>query len=210
MILKSSFGAFFLIIAASVNVMALEIPKEPMLNPEYQNKAPNEDNSLIVDDMAAEPQIKTIIKKSKLPSLEGKIKSWHIMTVNDDVGKKYCYIFSYPFDKFGNHKSDRKAYLMLTQSGNFKQEVTVSAGYAYRRQSEVMVSIDGKQFSMLGNEYLATSRNPTQDLQMIKTMLSSVRIMVKSESVFGTYSVDTYLLDGFAESYTKMNNLCRQ
>jgi hypothetical protein len=99
---------------------------------------------------------------------------------------------------------------MLTQSGNFKQEVTPSAGYAYRRQSEVMVSIDGKQFSMLGNEYLATSRNPTQDLQMIKTMLSSVRIMVKSESVFGTYSVDTYLLDGFAESYTKMNNLCRQ
>ena len=79
-----------------------------------------------------------------LPSLEGTYNYWNVFTIIQNNGK-VCYLVSSPIGSTGNYTDIRKPYIMVSLFGYNKVEVSINAGFLYKLNSIVSVSIDGKQ-----------------------------------------------------------------
>ncbi len=168
-----------------------------------------ESNSMAESTNAPPVQQNSITKNNKeAPSLEGVIKGWNIMKVYR-AGRKICYLVTYPYDSVGNHKEARDAYLIVAHMSNMRQELSIHAGYEYRKGGPVNISIDGDQFVLIGEGYSAKPKNIEDEIKIINKVLNAeYRILVRSDSSIGTYAVDTYLLDGFHQAYIEMIKIC--
>lgn len=165
----------------------------------------NEKKSEVTDD---NDNVEVVIKESNLPAYIGEIKGWHLLTMKI-ANQKICYTIKYPFQKVGNHTNNRTSYVMVAYISPKKQEVSAYMGYLYRLNSNVNVSIDNNQTIMKADKTIAWSRHQFDDFIMIDQMLSGVSLKIKAESVYGSYSIDLYNLEGFAETYQKMLELCQ-
>ena len=145
-----------------------------------------------------------------LPSLEGNFGKWNVFTIYKD-NRKVCYLVSSPIDLSGNHKDNRNPYIMVSLfNKTLKQEISITAGYIYRANSIVSVSIDGKQERFVAeSETLAWTERVGSDKRIINEMLNGFKIFVFAESYANTYSVDTYSLSGFKQAYQKAISLCK-
>jgi hypothetical protein len=143
-----------------------------------------------------------------LPSLENIFGKWKVLTVEIE-DKKVCYCMSRPVDSTGNHSPyDRSSYLIVSKFSKSKKEVSVSSGYNYRKNSTISVSIDGYQVKFQAEEGDVAWVNDRNDLEVIQKMLNGFKVMVFGESLLGTYTIDTYSLEGFKLAYEKVNELC--
>jgi len=148
------------------------------------------------------------VMPSNIPSLEGKIGGWYLLKKNIHK-RKVCYIVNYAASKVGTHTEKRKSYLMVSYISSQRREVSIVTGYNYRGNSIASVSIDGEQFSFVADKLHARPRAPQDNLKIISKMLDSSRLMMKAESYIGTYSIDTYKIDGFRDAYISMVRLCQ-
>ena len=143
-----------------------------------------------------------------LPSFEATYQDWKVFTIEQN-GQNVCYALSSPKDMSGNYKDDREAYIMVAIFGKIRQEISITAGYFYRPNSIVSVSIDGIQERFVAeNDTLAWPEKTGVDKKIIKEMLNSNKLLVFSESLDNKYSVDTYSLKGFQKAYNKIKELC--
>ena len=168
-----------------------------------------EESKYLTDDLDQQFAEEMDDDVKNIPSLEGTFQGWKVLTTKKN-NKQVCYTVSFPFNKIGNHKSNREPYIMISYIGFKKQEVSISTGYEYRRNSKINVSVDGIQYALYARKYLAWSENEYADMKLIRTMLRGTKLMARAESIIGTYSVDMYSLDGFSEAYTKMLRLCQK
>ncbi len=142
------------------------------------------------------------------PSLEGSYGEWKVFTIMQN-NQNVCYAVSTPKSLSGNHRDDREPYIMVSFFGKVKQEVSISAGYIYRPNSVIAISIDGTQERFIAEDsLLAWPERNGSDKQIINEMLNGFKLLVFSESNASTYSVDTYSLSGFKEAYSKIKELC--
>ena len=145
---------------------------------------------------------------STLPSYEATYQDWKVFTIEQN-GQNVCYALSSPKDMSGNYKDDREPYIMVAIFGKIRQEISITAGYFYRPNSIVSVSIDGIQERFVAeNDTLAWPEKTGVDKKIIKEMLNSNKLLVFSESLDNKYSVDTYSLKGFQKAYNKIKELC--
>jgi hypothetical protein len=158
-------------------------------------------------DEKIDNSVKTV--NSTIPSLEDKIQNWYIMSAVIK-NRNVCYMVKYPEEQIGNHKETRKPYLMITFINSRRYEISISAGYKYRNNSVLNLSVDGTIFKLSANNDIAWSQGVFDDFAMLHTMMTSFRAMASSESSVGTYSVDTYDLIGFKEAYNKMISVCKK
>ena len=143
-----------------------------------------------------------------LPSLEGEYGKWKVFSVEQN-DRKVCYALTTPVDLSGNHRDNRSPYIMVSLFGGVKYEVSISAGYYYKPNSIVSVSIDGKQERFIAeHETIAFVEKNNNDKQVVNEMENGFKMLVFSESQASTYSVDTYSLSGFKQSLKKIRDLC--
>ncbi len=143
-----------------------------------------------------------------IPSFEGSYGDWKVFKVQQN-NQNVCYAVSTPKSLNGNHRDDREPYIMVSFFGKVKQEISISAGYFYRPNSVVSVSIDGIQERFIAeNDTLAWPEKHGSDKQIINEMVNSFKILVFSESNASTYSVDIYSLNGFKKAFNKIKELC--
>jgi hypothetical protein len=143
-------------------------------------------------------------------NVDGTYYDWTVFTL-DEVGKaKKCYIASFPKNKVGNHKTDRKPYVLITRyEGKKIEEVSVYNGYEYKINSEIYVAVEDQQYRMFTKGDIAWAKTMEQDKQMIQDMLKADKLRVRGESSVGTYSVDEYSLKGITMAYKRMKELCK-
>jgi len=147
--------------------------------------------------------------KSFAQRVDGTYYDWTVFEL-DEAGKgKKCYIASFPKNSVGNYKGKREPYILITKFKNKKvEEVSVFSGYEYKLNSDIFVSVDGKQYRMFTKDDIAWAKTPEQDKEMIEKIIAGQEIKIRTESAKGAYSVDTYSLKGATKAYKRMRDLC--
>jgi hypothetical protein len=164
----------------------------------------------IIHTINSEP-VPTVQKENNhIPALEASFGAWHVLTITQDRGK-ICYCISSPIESVGNHLSKRDPYIMVSLFGTNKLEVSIRAGFLYKTNSIVYVSIDGKQLRFKAeNDFVAWPEKQKTDKDIAKQMRNSKKLLAFYESFDRTYAVDTYTLEGFTKAYQYATKLCNK
>ena len=141
--------------------------------------------------------------------LEFIFDDWHVLTTGEEANK-VCYIASIPKAEKGNFKKRSEPYILVSKFPGRKAEVSVSPGYSYRGGSEVEINIGKKKYNLrkIKGE-IAWAEDISMDQKLIADMKAGKDLDAKGISQLGTYSIDTYSLKGFTNSYNKMLELCK-
>jgi len=129
---------------------------------------------------------------------------------SDGKGKdKACYIASVPKKEFGNYKSRGRTYVLVTHRPARKEfnVFELRAGYIFRKNSEVIVSIDGQSYKLFTDGGSAWAFDNLD--KPISRMMRRGRLMVVTGfSERGTKTKDTYSLRGYMAAYKSIGKAC--
>jgi hypothetical protein len=139
--------------------------------------------------------------------LEAEFVDWSVFTTRQG-NKKICYIASLPVKKDGNYNKRGEPYFMVTNNNEGLDEISVSSGYVYKKNSEVEISFGIRKFSIFTHGHLAWANEGSDDIEIVKAMRLSRDFVISGTSNENTFSQDTYSLIGFLEAYKKMKDLC--
>ena len=140
--------------------------------------------------------------------LETVFDDWHVLSATQNE-RKLCYIASIPKKKEGNYKKRGEAFLLVSLFKDRNPEISISAGYPYKKGSSVKFDIDETKYSLKELEgERAWTQTEELDKKIIISMQKGNKLIAKGTSSTGTYSIDSYSLKGFSKAFTKMQLLC--
>jgi invasion protein IalB len=140
----------------------------------------------------------------------GSFQDWTAFA--DSVGgKQICYIGSLPKKQEGDYSRRDDTYILVTHRPSDKVfgEVSVEAGYTYKRGSEVSVSIDGKAYKLFTDGGNAWAYDVASDKAIVNGMRAGSKMIVKGTSTRGTLTTDTYSLSGFTAAFKAIDAECK-
>ena len=135
---------------------------------------------------------------------------WSAFQLSED-GKPACYISSEPTKATGNYKKrgDVFAYVTHRPAEKLIGEVSIIAGYTYKKDSAVVVAIGKQRFELsITQDDGAWARDPAADKKLIQAMKKGIRMVVRGTSSRGTLTTDTYSLKGFTKAYRAIGKAC--
>ena len=139
-------------------------------------------------------------------------KDWGAYRYDDSAGR-ICFISSIPEESNGNYDpNNRGETRVFVSHGPDKTErnvVQIVAGYRYKPQSDVMVNIDGKKFTLFTIEDRAYATSEEDDLRMISSMKRGSKMTVIGISSRGTKTTDRYSLSGFTKTKSVIDKTCK-
>lgn len=139
--------------------------------------------------------------------LQGKFQDWSVFkTQRGD--RVVCYAASLPIKREGNYDKRGEPFFLVTDIENDADEISVSSGFLYGKNSDVEVSFGSKKFYLFPYKAMAWANDKNEDIDIIKEMQKRTDIIVTGIETSGRIAVDTYSLLGFAESYEKLKQLC--
>lgn len=134
-------------------------------------------------------------------------RDWSVYEVTDGRGR-FCYLASEPTAQSGNYsRRDPPAALIVRLPGQSGEYLTVHPGYAYRKDSKVKVTVDGRGFELFTDGEDAFSYD-ADDQTVVAAMKRGSSMTVRGTSTRGTYSLDTYSLSGFTAAYDALRAAC--
>ena len=139
-------------------------------------------------------------------------KKWGAYRYDND-GSRICFVSSVPTKSEGKYDPKNRGDIRVFVShGPGKAErdvVQVIAGYRYKPQSDVSLTIDGKSFKLFTIEDRAYSESEEDDLRIIKLMKRGSRMTIVGISSRGTKTTDTYSLSGFTKTKAVIDKTCK-
>lgn len=139
-------------------------------------------------------------------------KDWAAYRADDDSGR-ICFISSVPTKSQGKYdpknRGETRVYVSHGPGKAERNVVQVIAGYKYKAQTDVKVSIDGKKFTLFTIEGRAYAESEEDDVAMIKMMKRGSKMTVVGVSSRGTKTTDTYSLSGFTKTKQLIDKTCK-
>ena len=139
-------------------------------------------------------------------------KDWGAYRYDND-GSRTCFISSVPIKSKGKYDPKNRGDIRVFVShGPGKAErdvVQVIAGYRYKPQSDVSLSIDGKRFKLFTIEDRAYAESEEADRRIIALMKRGSRMTIIGTSSRGTKTTDTYSLSGFTKTKAVIDKTCK-
>jgi len=129
----------------------------------------------------------------------------------DGSGKdRSCYIASAPQKETGNYKRRGDTFVLVShRPGDSARDVfELRAGYTYKKDSGVTVSIDGQKFELFTQQSTAWAKDSKTDRALARAMIRGRSMTVTGTSARGTKTVDTYSLTGFTAAYNTIDRDC--
>lgn len=122
-----------------------------------------------------------------------------------------CSIWSQPTKDEGKYKQRGPIYAYVTHRPWDKRinEVSIAAGYAFKKDSTVQVRIGGEKFTLFTDGETAWSRSPKEDKQLVDAMKRGNAMVVTGTSSKGTQTTDSYSLNGFGKAYEAIAKACK-
>ena len=138
-----------------------------------------------------------------------KFDSWAAYTYGKGKSK-ICYIYSAPLKSGGEYSKRGPTYFQVTHRPGDKSfnVVSVTAGYAYKKDSNVEAEVDGTKYSLFTDGDTAWSRDAKGDAALVTAMKSGNQMIVRGSSTRGTLTTDTYSLHGFTAAHTAIGKAC--
>ena len=141
----------------------------------------------------------------------GDFSDWSAFQFSED-GSAACYMASQPKNSEGNYKRRGDIYAIVTHrpGENRRDEVSIIAGYTFKKDSSVEVSIGSKKFQLFTQDDGAWAPDKESDKALVQAMIKGATMVVKGTSSRGTLTTDTYSLRGFTKAYQAINKACGQ
>ena len=131
----------------------------------------------------------------------------------DNNESRICFVSSVPTKSKGKYDPKNRGDIRVFVShGPGKAErdvVQVIAGYRYKPQSDVSLTIDGKSFKLFTIEDRAYAESEEDDKRIITLMKRGSRMTVVGISSRGTKTTDTYSLSGFTKTKAVIDKTCK-
>ena len=119
----------------------------------------------------------------------------------------YCFIGSAPVETdLPESKQRGITYILVYRINKSKDTIVqIAAGYPYKKDQNVDVTIDNVQFDFYSDDDTAWSND---DNKVIFAMKKGIKLTVNGESSRGTKTTDIYTLKGFTAAYNQLFNDC--
>ena len=119
----------------------------------------------------------------------------------------YCFIGSAPVETdLPESKQRGITYILVYRINKSKDTIVqIAAGYPYKKDQNVDVTIGNVQFDFYSDDDTAWSND---DNKVIFAMKKGIKLTVKGESSRGTKTTDIYTLKGFTAAYNQLFNDC--
>ena len=131
----------------------------------------------------------------------------------DNNDSRICFVSSVPTKSKGKYNPKNRGDIRVFVShGPGKAErdvVQVIAGYRYKLQSDVSLTIDGKAFKLFTIEDRAYAESEEDDRRIIVLMRRGSRMTIVGTSSRGTKTTDTYSLSGFTKTKAVIDKTCK-
>ena len=123
---------------------------------------------------------------------------------------EYCYIGSMAIKTDLSPDKNRGNYYILVykNKGNPENIIQIEAGYNYKADEDILVSIDNGNYIFYTTQELPGAAWTEEDNKVIFAMKKGLELIVTGESSRGTVTNDTYTLKGFTAAYNKLNKDC--
>ncbi len=145
------------------------------------------------------------------PTPINKFTDWTASTY-DDGGKTLCYATSEPKKQAGKFSSRGKPYIAITHApqANVRDQVSYIAGYDFKPDSDVKVTIGKQSFSLnLLQKDRAWAKDADTDKALVAAMRKGSTLVIQGTSSRGTQITDTYSLSGFSKAYQAIGTACK-
>jgi hypothetical protein len=137
----------------------------------------------------------------------GVYKDWTAYSF-DSGPKKICYMMSRP--KKSEPKLDKRGqpHLMVTHrpAGKALNEVSIAAGYPFKKDSKVTATIDKSKFELFTKEDKAWSER--EDQKLVEAFKKGEELQVRGTPDKGSATTDVYSLSGFVSALGAINKAC--
>jgi hypothetical protein len=141
----------------------------------------------------------------------GEFKQWSAHEIREGRAKT-CYAHGEPLKKTGKYKTRGRTFVQVTHrpaEGTWN-EVGITAGYSYRRDSEAIVIVDKKRFVLFTDKDTAWAKDSRQDRKLVRAFKKGRTMTVRATSSRGTVTIDTYSLSCFTRAYQAMGRACKR
>ncbi len=138
----------------------------------------------------------------------GEFNDWAAYTYQEN-GKPVCYAASQPVATRGNVKDRGDAFVLVTNRAADRTwgEVSVVAGYDYRKGSTPTATIGGERFEMFTRGDTAWVRDE-DDPKLVAAMKRGLEMTVSASAARGGTTTDTYSLRGFTKAMEAADKAC--
>ena len=125
-------------------------------------------------------------------------------------GSLVCYVYGEPQKATGEYAKRGPVYVQVAnrQKDKVVGELSVTAGYPYKPDSDVDLEIEANKFSLFTKDETAWARDAKTEAEAIKAMRAGKQMIVRGVSARGTKTVDTYSLAGFTAAINAINQAC--
>lgn len=139
----------------------------------------------------------------------GDFEDWSAFQFTED-GKPACYMASQPKKAEGDYTKRGDIYAIVTHrpSEDRRDEVSIVAGYPYKKDSSVEVAVGDRTFQLFTQDDSAWAPDKDGDRALIQAMIKGTSMVVKGTSSRGTLTTDTYSLRGFTRAYQAISKAC--
>ncbi|MGF1609041.1 MAG: invasion associated locus B family protein, partial [Kiloniellales bacterium] len=122
----------------------------------------------------------------------GDFDDWSAFRFTEN-GNRACYMASQPAKAEGSYTRRGDIYALVTHrpAENRRDEVSFIAGYSFRENSTVEVTIGGQAFQLFTSDDGAWTANKDEDQKLVQAMIKGNRMVVKGTSSRGTATTDT-------------------
>ncbi len=139
----------------------------------------------------------------------GRFQDWSAHTLAEGKSKT-CYMHGEPRKKQGKYKRRGEVYAQIAHrpAERRRHEVSFTAGYVFKKGSQVDVRIDGKRFRLFTDRDTAWAHDAKADRAMVRAMKKGRTMVVRGTSSRGTLTTDTYSLAGFTRAHAAIGKAC--
>ena len=143
------------------------------------------------------------------PKSLGSFDAWDAF-VHVDGGRKTCYIASSPVSMDPKSLKRADVYIMVAHrmATKVEGEVSLFAGYPYKKDSKVGMRVQGKDFELFTHGDSAWAKDGAGDKALIAGMRAGKDMQIVGRTAKDVTTIDTYSLVGFAAALGAINKEC--
>lgn len=144
------------------------------------------------------------------PKQIGEFHDWSAYVFTEGADNKVCYMVSQPKSEEGNYTQRGDVFALITHrpAENSRNVFSYIAGYTYKSESEVMVSIGNQNFTLFTEGDSAWAPDQVTDNKLTDAIRQGNSIVVKGVSSRGTKTTDTFGLKGSSAAYRAISEAC--
>ena len=144
------------------------------------------------------------------PKLVGQFGDWGVY-LDDSGSGKICYALSQPKTRAPAGLSRDPAYFFISTrtAENVKNEISVVMGFPLKEGSDATLTIGPTSFDLYTRGSGAWVRNVAEENRLLDAMRRGKDVVVKSSSVRGNVTTDTYSLSGISAAVDRATQECR-